>query len=75
MKCYECDKPRTIPILTGAEVCAMMRRHRITIRELAMRMDITLKRVRHVRRYGITSGVVARDWCEGIWGRDPGPVT
>ncbi len=50
-----------------------MRFHKVTIHELAARMDITIKRVRHVRKHGIPEPHIVRDWLQAITGRDPGP--
>jgi hypothetical protein len=49
-----------------------MRRHRVTIRALAARMNITLKRIRHVRAAGLPDRATGRDWIECITGTDPG---
>lgn len=43
-----------------------MRQHRITIRALAKRMNITMKRVREVRDMGIEGPHLVRDWVEAI---------
>lgn len=61
------------PKLSADEVKCLMRRHRITIRQLADKMQITMKRVRQVREAGIR-GPAVRDWMEHITGHDPGPV-
>ena len=52
----------------------IMRVHKVTIRELAARMDITIKRVRRVREHGLTEPHVIRDWVEAITGRDPDAI-
>ena len=65
---------RTIPvILTGKEICRLMRRHRTTIRSLSVTMGITHTRIRQVRQHGLTDRHAARDWLEAISGTDPGP--
>lgn len=51
----------------GAAIRSLMRQHRVTIRQLAARMDITLDRIRYVRREGI-AGHAACDWYQGITG-------
>jgi hypothetical protein len=51
-----------------------MRRHHVTIRELSARMDITMKRIREVRRAGLHDPNAIRDWIEAITGQDPGPI-
>ena len=57
--------------LTGKQLSTLMRRHRVTIRELSKRMGITMKRIREVRRDGLDNPGVVRDWVQGILGRDP----
>lgn len=61
--------------VSGPVLCALMRRHRCTIRLLAQRMAITLRRIRQVRQAGLTCPHTARDFVEAITGTDPGPVT
>ena len=61
--------------MNGADIRWLMRSHKVTIRVLAARMDITIKRVRQVRKHGITEPHVIRDWFEGITGRDPGALS
>ena len=58
--------------LSGPTICRLMRRHRVTIRLLAQRLDTTMQRVRVCRQQGITDRHVARDWVEAITGKDPG---
>ena len=60
--------------LSGREVIRLMRRHRVTIRELSTRMDITMKRIREVRRDGLQHPGFVRDWIQHITGQDPGPI-
>ena len=55
-------------MLTGRNVRYLMRTNKVTIRALAARMDITLKRVRHVRANGTDRQVVTQDWIEAITG-------
>jgi len=50
-----------------------MRKHKVTIRALAKKMQITIKRVREVREKGLR-GPSVRDWMEHITGNDPGPI-
>ena len=56
--------------LDGAQIRRLMRRHGVTIRGLAATMNITLRRIRHVRRHGVTGSHYVMDWMEGIAG-DP----
>ena len=56
-------------ILSGAMVCRMMRKHRVTIAGLAAKHNITQKRVREVRARGV-SGFLALEWVfliSGAW--------
>ncbi len=52
-------------LYSGKRIVRDMRRHRITIRQLALRMDLSQVRVRQVRAEGVT-GVATRDWFEAI---------
>lgn len=55
--------------LPGSMVRRLMRRRGITIRELAERFNITMKRVREVRKEGV-SGFSANEWhfmITGTW--------
>ena len=58
--------------LTGPTLCRLMRRQRVTIRDLAQRMAIPMSRIRQVRTSGLTDRHAARDWLEAITGQDPG---
>ena len=60
--------------MNGKTIRRAMRVYKITIRELAARMDITIKRVRHVRKHGLTEPLFIRDWFEAITGRDLGAM-
>ena len=60
--------------LSGKELRHMMRKHRVTIAELAHRTGITQKRIRRVRTEGIFDSLVVRDWIQAITGSDPGPI-
>ena len=57
-----------MPYLSGSTLGRLMRRHHVTIRLLAQRMDIPMKRVRTRRQFGIDDRHVARDWLEAITG-------
>ena len=50
--------------LGAKEVQRLMRQHRKTIRGLAQQWNLTLKRVRHVRTYGVSGECYVRDWLE-----------
>lgn len=52
---------------TGRELSRLMRRYRVTIRELKNRTGITMKRIRQLRKIGV-SGFSACDLYEAITG-------
>ena len=54
--------------VTGQEIRRLMRVHRITIRSLAARMQITMVRVREVRTQGLVGDAYCQDWQEAITG-------
>lgn len=60
--------------LSGSELVDLMRQHKITISKLAQRMGITQKRIRQVRKSGLSDPLAIRDWIQGITGEDPGPI-
>ena len=60
--------------LSGRDLRTLMRRHRVTIRALAQRLEIPMTRVRYRRLHGIDDWNVLRDWVEAITGADPGAV-
>jgi hypothetical protein len=60
--------------LSGRDIRALMRRHRVTIRALAERLEIPMTRVRARRLQGIDDWHVIRDWVEAITGADPGAI-
>ena len=62
-------------LMTGKELATLMRRHKVTIRELARRIQITQKSVRQRRETGLTDPGLARDWIQAITENDPGPQT
>jgi hypothetical protein len=59
--------------MTGKELISLMRRHKVTIRELSQRTQITQKRVRCRRLIGFDDPAMTRDWIQAITGVDPGP--
>ena len=67
-------KESSMPYLTGAALTTLMRRHSVTIRALATRMQIPMVRVRYCREYGVVEANSARDWIEAITGTDPGAL-
>ena len=50
--------------LSANEVQRLMRQHRKTIRGLAQQWSLTLKRVHHVRTYGVSGEAFVRDWLD-----------
>lgn len=60
--------------LSGHDLCMLMRRHQVTIRMLAQRLDLPMTRVRYRRLHGIEEWNVIRDWLEAMTGVDPGAV-
>ncbi len=53
-------------IMTGNDIRYLMRINKVTIRRLAAKMDITLKRIRYVREHGTENPHITRDWVEAI---------
>ena len=53
--------------MTGPELCSLMRKHRVTIRDLKTRTGFTMKRIRERRETGLI-GHAAIDWHEAITG-------
>ena len=58
--------------LSGPTLCRLMRRQHGTIRLLAQRLAIPMKRVCFRRQHGIADRHVARAWLQAIIGQDPG---
>ena len=67
-------KPEIVAYLPGEEIIRLMRKNRVTIRELSQRMGITQKRIRLRREIGLEGRELIRDWVQGILGYDPGPL-
>jgi hypothetical protein len=63
---------KQVTILSGKEICTLMRKHQKTIGGLAYLMGITQTRVRQVRAKGLDDKNSVRDWVEFITGKDPG---
>jgi hypothetical protein len=53
--------------MTGPELCSLMRKHRVTIRDLKQRTGFTMKRIRERRESGL-GGHAASDWHEALTG-------
>lgn len=56
--------------LLPGELAAYMRRERVTIADLARRLDVSRARVRRVRDEGVEGAGFVRDWLEGVTGLD-----
>jgi len=54
------------PRLPGRYIVKLMRKHKVTIKVLAQRMNITQKRVRQVRGQGVSGNCMCLDWFEAI---------
>jgi len=52
--------------MKAATIKKSMRANHITIRQIADHMQITIKRVRQVRNYGVSCPVSVRDWRQAI---------
>jgi Methyltransferase small domain len=70
----EQTQPKYFAPLGGAELIALMQRHKVTIGELAKRTSFTQTRIREVRETGLQDRNAVRDWLQAILGRDPGPI-
>jgi hypothetical protein len=68
-------KPEIVAFMEGREVQRLMRAYKVTIRELSLRMGITMKRIRQIRKIGLEGRELIRDWVQGILGEDPGPLS
>jgi hypothetical protein len=53
-----------VKLLTGTDIRCLMRRYKLTIREVAARGQLTLKRVREVRLNGVRGKGYVQDWLE-----------
>lgn len=63
-----------LDVMTGKELASLMRRHGVTIKELAKRIQIPQNRVRMRRDTGFfREPELVRDWIQAITGTDPGP--
>ena len=52
--------------LSAQQINRLMRQHHKTIRGIAQQWNVTMKRVRHVRAYGVSGESFVRDWLEII---------
>lgn len=68
---HDAIAPRMPTHLPAASVRRWMRAYGVTIRELAARMDVTLRRIRQGRLEGLSGREVVRDWIKAISGEDP----
>lgn len=57
-----------INVLTSADFVRLMRHHGWTIRSLAARYEITMKRVREVRNSGVHGIIDANEWLRMLTG-------
>ena len=60
--------------MSGRDIVRLMRKYRVTIRQLATISGISMKRIREIRTVGIDRPNVVRDWIQLITGVDPGPM-
>ena len=58
--------------MTGKEIVALMRKNKVTIKALAQRLGMSMKRVREVREAGLEDANAVRDWVQAVTGQDPG---
>jgi len=71
----DADPPYKIgPVMaiTGHQVQKLMRKHKVTIRQLKDSSGLLMKRIREVRSSGLQDRGAARDWIQAITGTDPG---
>ncbi len=54
--------------LSAQTIRYLMRRHRKTIRGIAQEWNLTLTRVREVRRQGVQGDAFVQDWLEILTG-------
>lgn len=62
------------PLLSGSEIRKLFRIHQWTVRSFSERYQITLERIREVRREGIPAGPLSWVWTgnlTGQWGPAP----
>ena len=59
--------------MTGKTLKNLMRTNKVTIRELAARLDMPMTRVRFRRQHGFTNRFAASDWIFAITGKRPDP--
>ena len=60
--------------LTGKRVTSLMRKHKMTIEQLAFRLGTSMKRVRQIRESGVTDPLTVRDYIQAITGVELGPI-
>lgn len=62
----DCREVLAMRSISGSSIKRLMRRHKVTISDLAKRMQITMKRVREVREKGVEGHCMCLDWYEAI---------
>ena len=67
------ENTMTRPQYDGKAIFALMRKTGVTMRQLKAKSGLTLKRMREVRKTGLTYQA-ARDWIQAITGEDPGEL-
>lgn len=60
--------------LQGEELVRLMRRYHWSIRELAMQLGLTQRRIREARSAGLADPLAVRDWLQAITSMDVGPL-
>lgn len=61
----------SLSTLTGKQVVSLMRKHKVTIRDLAKRAGATQIRVRQIREQGVKGYCDVTSWLGFITGTDP----
>jgi transcriptional regulator with XRE-family HTH domain len=56
--------------VSGAIIRRLMQRHKVTIRELAALLNVTLNRMREVRENSVETYLIYCDWHQATTGED-----